>query len=197
MKKEPRTLSPAQVGALLDAARSHGRPQVRALEPVLMLGLHTGLRREEIRFLAWGDVDLEAGLLRVTTKGDKFSPKSYSERTVPINDELLAYLRLLRSEQLGAEWVCLNCELRQWSLGITKWARELFSAAGIERDHGTLHRLRHTFGTRLLHAGADLETLRDLMGHSDISTTARYLSSTDERKRAAVTALSSGEATVL
>ncbi len=110
---------------------------------------------------------------------------------------MLAYLCLLRSEHPGAEWVCLNCELRQWSLGIARWARELFSAAGIERHHGTLHRLRHTFGTRLLHAGADLETLRDLMGHADISTTARYVSSTDERKRAAVAALSSGEATVL
>ncbi len=85
--------------------------------------------------------------------------------------------------------MCLNAELRHWSLGLSRWARELFTAAGIDREYGTLHRLRHTFGTRLLEAGADIETVRDLMGHADIATTGRYLSSTSARKRAAVAAL--------
>jgi len=75
------------------------------------------------------------------------------------------------------------------ALGLSKWARELFKAVKIDQDFGTLHRLRHSFGTRLLHAGVDIETVRDLMGHADISTTARYLSTTDPRKRAAVAAL--------
>ncbi len=189
-KKEPRALSRAQLEALFAARRQHRRPQVRALEPVLMLGLHAGLRREEIRFLAWKDVDFTAGLLRVTAKPPAFSPKDHEDRSVPLNEEILAFLRELRSAYPDAEWVCLNCEYGQWSLGLTKWTRELFQAAGIERDHGTLHRLRHTFGTRLLHAGVDIETVRDLMGHADISTTARYLSTTDPRKRAAVELLS-------
>ncbi len=86
------------------------------------------------------------------------------------------------------EWVCLNAELRQWSLGLTKWARELFKTAGVTTEHGTLHRLRHTFCTSLLVAGADIETIRDLAGHRDISTTGRYLCTTSERRRAAVEA---------
>jgi integrase len=188
-KKQPRALSPSQVEALFSARPRHARPQVRALEPVLMLGLHAGLRREEIRFLAWKDVDLKAELLRVTAKPPKFSPKNHEERIVPLNEELLAFLQELRADSPAAEWVCMNCEFGQWSLGLTKWSRELFNAAGIDREYGTLHRLRHTFGTRLLHAGVDIETVRDLMGHADISTTARYLSTTDPRKRAAVAAL--------
>jgi len=188
-KKQPRALSPAQVDALFAARRRHARPQVRALEPVLMLGLHAGLRREEIRFLTWKDVDLNAGMLRVTAKPPAFSPKNHEERSVPLNDELLGFLKDLRAGFPDAEWVCMNCEFGQWSLGLTKWSRELFNAAGIDREHGTLHRLRHSFGTRLLHAGVDIETVRDLMGHADISTTARYLSTTDPRKRAAVAAL--------
>lgn len=154
-----------------------------------MLGLHVGLRREEARFLAWRDVDLEAHLLRVSVKPPAFTPKTHGERTVPLNQELADYLDRLRQLHPTAEWVCLNAELRQWSLGLSRWARELFTAAGIDREYGTLHRLRHTFGTRLLEAGVDVETVRDLMGHADISTTARYLSSTDKRKRDAVAAL--------
>lgn len=188
-KKEPRALSASQIEALFEAIPGHVRPQVRAMEPVLMLGLHAGLRREEIRFLAWNDVDLEAGLLRVTAKPPLFSPKSHSERSVPLNPELHEFLEGLREANPRADFVCLNCEFRQWSLGLSKWSRELFKAAAIERDYGTLHRLRHTFGTRLLHGGADIETVRDLMGHADITTTARYLSTTDERKRTAVAAL--------
>jgi integrase len=189
-KKEPRALSPLQLRALFDARPRHPRPQVRALHPVLMLGLHAGLRREEIRFLAWKDVDLSAGLLRVTAKPPHFSPKDHEERSIPLSPELHELLKELRAGSPEAEWVCLNCEFGQWSLGLTKWTRELFKAAGVEREHGTLHRLRHSFGTRLLHAGVDIETVRDLMGHADISTTGRYLSTTDPRKRAAVAALS-------
>ena len=68
--------------------------------------------------LAWSDVDFDAGLLRVTANGREFSPKSHAERTVPLNEELLAYLRGLRNEHPQAEWVCLNCELGRWSLGL-------------------------------------------------------------------------------
>jgi integrase len=68
-----------------------------------MLGLLAGLRREEARFLAWRDVDLEAQLLRVTAKPPTFSPKSHGERTVPMNQELTDYLAHLRQLRPTAE----------------------------------------------------------------------------------------------
>ena len=49
-----------------------------------------------------------------------------------------------------------------------------------------LYDLRHTFGSRTAMAGVDLPTLKELMGHSDISTTMRYVHPTPEHKRAAV-----------
>jgi site-specific recombinase XerD len=52
------------------------------------------------------------------------------------------------------------------------------------------HSLRHSFGSRLGAAGTDGETLRSLMGHADLRTTQRYLHAEEERKRAAVEALS-------
>jgi site-specific recombinase XerD len=66
--------------------------------------------------------------------------------------------------------------------------REL-RAPGTETVLDSLRRLRHTFCTNLLIAGVDLETVRDLAGHRDVSTTGRYLATTSERKRAAVAAL--------
>jgi len=49
-----------------------------------------------------------------------------------------------------------------------------------------LYDFRHTFGSRTAMAGVDLPTLKELMGHSDISTTMRYVHPTPEHKREAV-----------
>jgi len=50
----------------------------------------------------------------------------------------------------------------------------------------TFHDLRHTFGTRLADAGCDAVKIRELMGHSSITRTMRYMHASDEVKRAAV-----------
>jgi site-specific recombinase XerD len=67
----------------------------------------------------------------------------------------------------------------------------VLAKAGIPRvdDRGqrvNWHSLRHTFGSLLGAAGADPETLRELMGHADLATTQRYLHTDQDRKRAAV-----------
>jgi site-specific recombinase XerD len=54
------------------------------------------------------------------------------------------------------------------------------------------HILRHTFATTLLDMQADLKTVQELMGHSHIRTTARYLHSTDDRKAEAISRLQFG-----
>jgi integrase len=53
-------------------------------------------------------------------------------------------------------------------------------------EGGTTHRLRHRFATQLLARGADLETIRELLGHEDVATTARYVHTDKARKRAAI-----------
>ncbi len=175
---------------MLDAARSHPRPQVRALEVVVRVAVNTGLRRDELRWLEWEDVDQRRKILSVRPKGRAFSPKSHERREIPLNGKLLPYLHELRGLRPSAQWVCENAELGQWSLGITRWARALFRAAGLyDPELGTLHRLRHTFASNLAGNGTDLETLRDLLGHHSVQTTEIYLHTGMERKRAAVESL--------
>jgi len=57
------------------------------------------------------------------------------------------------------------------------------------RVPGTAHCLRHYFGTELVARGADLRVVQELMRHSQLSTTAVYVATTDERKRAAIAML--------
>jgi len=60
----------------------------------------------------------------------------------------------------------------------------------------TWHMFRHTFASRLTSEGVDIVTVKELLGHSNISTTMRYAHSNDEAKRRAVQRLKSSDKTV-
>ncbi len=164
----------------------------KRLEPAIMLALYAGLRQGEIVWLTWDDVDLDEGWLHVQAK-QGWSPKSASsERSIPLTDELARYLaRVPRVNR----WVAPQNARTKWdprNLGIQ--IRRLFSAAKVN-DGGRhkLHRLRGTFATQVLRAGGDLESLREILGHSALSVTAGYLTATSESKRRAVQGVRFGE----
>jgi site-specific recombinase XerD len=185
-KTKPRPLAESNLRAIFEEIGTSAKPQVRALEPFCMVQLHCGLRREEARFLSWADVDFDAGEVVVTNKPEAgFTIKDAEERAIRMNALLYQYLDQLRQRRTDREpWVCVNERYAQWSLGVSKWMRELFNDAGIGTQHGTSHRFRHTFATHLLRSGTDLATLRDLLGHSDISVTSRYLGASPQRAKA-------------
>ena len=165
-------------------------PRWKRLEPVIMLALYAGLRQQEIVWLTWEDVDLEDGWLHIRSKRN-WSPKSSSsERSIPIAIELALYLN--DKPRVCSRWVAPQSPGNQWCrqhLGAK--TRRLFKEAGVD-DGGphTLHRLRGTCATNILRGGGDLQSLKEILGHQNLTTTAGYLEATSESKRRAMGGLS-------
>jgi integrase/recombinase XerD len=146
--------------------------------------LLTGLREQELYFLAWPDVDLKEGIVRVTAKPEEgFSPKDYEERTIPIPPDLV---RLLKQLPQTSRWVFPNKKGGRMT-HLLRRLKEMADAAKV--PNATLHKFRHTYATRLLESGCDIVTVQKLMGHSDIETTRQYLNPDEALKRQAVNRL--------
>ena len=63
--------------------------------------------------------------------------------------------------------------------------QHVLQRAGLDHEHITPHRLRHTFATHLVRNGVDARIVQELLDHADLQTTARYLHSDTRTKQAA------------
>jgi len=174
IKRIPHALSQQEVARLLDSVKPElgaGRHQ-RALRLRDLAMLHllygSGLRVTELVALKPVDLDLEAGLVRCSGKGDK-------QRLVPVNRAAISALRrYLAGPAVKQKWLFQGRAGRPLGRGMV-WRRlqHWGKASGIERSLYP-HRLRHSFATHLLEGGADLRSLQALLGHADIQTTEIY-----------------------
>jgi integrase/recombinase XerC len=136
-----------------------------------------GLRLSELAGLNLGDVDLGPGVLRVWGKGSKERLAFLGE---PAKNALAAYLpsrqRHLAHQGTGDETALfVNSRGRRLSTRgvariVAKWVRKSGLSPGL-----TPHGLRHSFATHLLEGQADLRAVQELLGHTSISSTQRYL----------------------
>jgi len=147
-----------------------GKPERDRL--LLALMSYAGLRRSELLGLDWDDVDLSRRLLRVR------KAKGGRERTIPIHPALSPLFaeyyatRVPLTEQAVFVGVQGN-RLHYTQLGQT--FRHYVNAAGVnERKRVTPHTLRHVFASELLHAGANLRQIQELLGHKHLDSTQRY-----------------------
>ena len=170
-KKLPNVLTVDEVDRLLDIECKTKFDYRNKSMLELMYG--TGLRITELLDLKLNDFDLENCVIRCYGKGSK-------ERIVPIGEytmeSLVNYLEI-RNELLrkrSCEYLFLNnLGGRLSRFSFFKILKKMLTEKGIHKDVSP-HSLRHSFATHMLEYGADLRSIQELLGHSDIATTKIY-----------------------
>lgn len=169
-KSIPDILSIEEVDKLLDIeVIDHISARNKAM---LELMYASGLRVTELINLKPNDVDLENNTVRTMGKGKK-------ERIIPIGDYATVavknYLYNYRPDNKKCDYLFLNNHYNQMTRqGFFKVMKKLLLEKGINIKFSP-HTLRHSFASHMLSSGADLRTIQELLGHSNISTTEIYL----------------------
>jgi site-specific recombinase XerD len=163
-QRQPQILSREEVAAIFaNAANLKHRV-------FLMTTYGAGLRLSEACRLRIGDIDSDRMTLRVD------QGKGAKDRYTLLSPELLKELRRYWIAHRPQRWLFPSPRDREQPLS-AHTAHRLFHAAkdraGIAKAGG-IHALRHAFATHLLEAGTDVHTIQRLLGHGDLSTTARY-----------------------
>ena len=169
-KSIPDILSIEEVDKLLDIeVIDHISARNKAM---LELMYASGLRVTELINLKPNDVDLENNTVRTMRKEKK-------ERIIPIGDYATVavknYLYNYRPDNKKCDYLFLNNHYNQMTRqGYFKVMKKLLLEKGINIKFSP-HTLRHSFASHMLSNGADLRTIQELLGHSNISTTEIYL----------------------
>ena len=181
-RRLPKVMHDTDVSDLLEAPAGDG-PVVLRDRAILELLYATGVRVSELAGLDTADVDLDAGVLRVTGKGNKQRIVVFG---APAERALRVYLRDGRPQLAGGRAeaaLFLNRDGGRLSVrAVQILVRRSGAAAGIEgRTHP--HLLRHTFATHMLDGGADVRVVQELLGHTRATTTQIYTHVTEARQR--------------
>ena len=170
-KKIPETLTIEEVSLLLEQPSGDTPKEVRD-KAMLELLYATGLRVSELISLKTTDLNLMLGYIECHDRN--------RSRIIPIeNAAKVALERYVRDIRPGmaadSEYLFTNVKGEEMSRqGFWKVLKAYAKRAGINKDI-TPHMIRHSFATHMVNNGADLVSLQEMLGHSDISTTQIYL----------------------
>jgi integrase len=167
-----RVVTEEEERSLIEAAAPH-------FKPVIVVAINTGMRRGELLSLRWDEVDLHSGTITVKQS------KSGRVRHVPLNKTAQEALASVPEPHEGCVFRYRGSKINDVKTAFLKAVKR----AGIPPCR--FHDLRHSFATRLVLAGVDLATVKELMGHASISTTMRYAHPSPPHKREAVARLDS------
>lgn len=179
VKKLPKILSEEEIEKLLDInLKTDFDYRNKAM---LELMYSSGLRVSELINLNVNDIDLSNASVRIFGKGSK-------ERIIPLNDYaidalnnyILNHRRSLFKHGESNYLFLNNHGNKMTRQGFFKILEKIAKEKGIKSELSP-HTLRHSFATHLLKHGADLRSIQELLGHSDISTTQIYTHITSER----------------
>lgn len=170
-----RILTPQEKGRLLAKSKSY-------IKAVIIIALHTGMRRGEILSLKWSQIDFQRGFIKV----DK--TKSGKARSIPMNSLVECTLRNMEKNKNQDEYVFWNSLKKKPIRDIKRAFKTVCRSAEVENLR--FHDLRHNFASSLVENGVDIVTVSELLGHSNINLTAkRYSHPSPLHKRQAVEGL--------
>lgn len=149
------------------------------LRDMILFAINTGLRTSDIFNLEWTEVDIEQKRLKKIVK------KSDRPLSLPLNDTAFS---IIEESQQHGPYVFYNPMTGDRFKDVKGALAAAVKRAGL--GPVTWHMFRHTFASRLTRNGVDIVTVKELLGHSNISTTMRYAHSNDDAKRRAVQKLS-------
>lgn len=164
--------TPEEVRMLLDEAAILAEESSINYSPwttVILLGARAGLRRGEMHHLEWSDINFENNILTVQPKKD-WHPKDFECRDVPLSEDLREHL--LSIPRRG-DYVVYDRYGYRFSIdSLTNYfAQKICKRSGIK---GNIHKLRHTFASHLVQRRVSLYEVKELLGHSSITTTEIY-----------------------
>lgn len=149
------------------------------IRPMILLSINTGMRQGETFSLRWENVNFEQAVLTI----EGAYAKSGKTRHIPLNTEALNILKDWRKQAMNEELVFAN-KIGQRFDNVKKAWTGILKMAKITSFRW--HDMRHHFASKLVMADVDLNTVRELLGHSDMSMTLRYAHLAPEHKASAV-----------
>jgi integrase len=155
------------------------------LKPMVLVTLNTGLRRGELFSLRWEDVNFDVDALTV----HGVVAKSKTTRHIPLNETAKGTLKRWKEQTGKATGIVFGNKNGERFDNIYSSWESLIKSAAIESFRW--HDMRHDFASKLVMAGVPLNTVRELLGHSDIKMTLRYAHLAPDHKAEAVSKLSS------
>ena len=159
-KKLPVILSKEEIERLISSTKNINH------RLIIQVGYSAGLRISEIIYLHWKDIDFDRNLIHLKrAKGKK-------DRIVMLSLKVKENLMNLTPNKEGYVFLT-NRDGKYTQRTIQKIIENAAIKAGIRKSISP-HTLRHSFATHLLENGTDIRYIRDLLGHSDISTTLIY-----------------------
>jgi integrase/recombinase XerC len=153
---------------------------------ILTLFYATGIRRAELVEISLSDLDLNSGTLKVTGKRNK-------ERLVPLGEQVIIQMKeylyernlFLSKNKTGTENNCTS--LFVTSKGLPAYPKLIYNIVHenlsevASNNKLSPHVLRHTFATHMLDDGADLNAIKEILGHSSLAATQVYTHNTIEK----------------
>lgn len=139
------------------------------LTPLVLTALSTGCRFGELAELRWSDLDLTRKLLTVRAE----TAKTSTGRTIPLNSEVVQVLKAWQPADVDQDAYVFPGKDGGRLVDIKTAWREIVKTAKVKAFR--FHDCRHTFASRLIAAGADINLVRELLGHTTVLMTSRYL----------------------